>query len=54
MIAADGAQSRVRRAMGVEMLGQRDVYDSVNILINADLRPWTDASAGSAVLRRES
>jgi 2-polyprenyl-6-methoxyphenol hydroxylase-like FAD-dependent oxidoreductase len=41
MIAADGAQSRVRRALGVEMLGQRDVYDSVNILINADLRPWT-------------
>jgi putative polyketide hydroxylase len=41
MIAADGAQSRVRRALGVRMLGQEDVYDSVNILINADLRPWT-------------
>jgi putative polyketide hydroxylase len=41
MIAADGAQSRVRRALGVKMLGQENVYDSVNILINADLRPWT-------------
>src|SRR3954469_2420514 len=41
MIAADGAQSRVRRALGVAMLGKPDVYDSVNILFNADLRPWT-------------
>lgn len=41
LIAADGAQSRVRRALGVTMLGQEDVYESVNILINADLRPWT-------------
>ena len=41
MIAADGAQSRVRRALGVPMLGEPDVYDSVNILFNADLRPWT-------------
>ena len=23
------------------MLGQQNVYDSVNILKNADLRPWT-------------
>src|SRR6188768_76123 len=38
MIAADGAQSRVRRALGVQMLGEPDVYDSVNILFNADLR----------------
>jgi 2-polyprenyl-6-methoxyphenol hydroxylase-like FAD-dependent oxidoreductase len=41
MIAADGAQSRVRRALGVQMLGEEDVYDSVNILFNADLTPWT-------------
>jgi putative polyketide hydroxylase len=41
LIAADGAQSRVRRALAVEMLGEEDVYDSVNILFNADLRPWT-------------
>jgi 2-polyprenyl-6-methoxyphenol hydroxylase-like FAD-dependent oxidoreductase len=41
LIAADGAQSRVRRALGVKMLGKEDVYDSVNILLNADLRQWT-------------
>jgi 2-polyprenyl-6-methoxyphenol hydroxylase-like FAD-dependent oxidoreductase len=41
MIAADGAQSGIREALGVAMLGQRDVYDSVNILLEADLRPWT-------------
>ena len=41
MIAADGAQSPVRQALGVTMLGKKDVYDSVNLLIEADLRPWT-------------
>jgi putative polyketide hydroxylase len=41
LIAADGAQSRVRRQLGVAMLGKEDVYDSVNVLMNADLRPWT-------------
>ena len=43
VIAADGAQSRVRRTLGVNMVGKEDVYDSVNVLINADLRPWTEA-----------
>jgi putative polyketide hydroxylase len=41
VIAADGAQSRVRRQLGVRMIGREDVYDSVNILLNADLTPWT-------------
>jgi 2-polyprenyl-6-methoxyphenol hydroxylase-like FAD-dependent oxidoreductase len=41
LLAADGAQSRVRRVLGVRMLGKEDVYDSVNILMNADLTPWT-------------
>ena len=41
VIAADGAQSAVRQQLGVPMLGQENVYDSVNILLNADLRPWT-------------
>ena len=40
-IAADGAQSLIRRQMGVRMLGREKVYESVNILLNADLRPWT-------------
>jgi len=42
LIAADGAQSRMRRMLGVRMLGQEGVYDSVNILFRADLRPWTE------------
>jgi 2-polyprenyl-6-methoxyphenol hydroxylase-like FAD-dependent oxidoreductase len=41
LIAADGAQSRIRRMLGVRMIGHERVYDSVNILFNADLRPWT-------------
>jgi 2-polyprenyl-6-methoxyphenol hydroxylase-like FAD-dependent oxidoreductase len=42
VIAADGAQSRIRRALGVRMIGKEDVYESVNVLLNADLRPWTE------------
>jgi len=41
LIAADGAQSRVRNALGIAMQGQKDVYDSVNVLLEADLRRWT-------------
>jgi len=41
VIAADGASSRVRRQLGVKMVGRENVYDSVNILLNADLTPWT-------------
>lgn len=41
MIAADGAQSSIREVLGVAMLGKKDVYDSVNVLFEADLRPWT-------------
>jgi 2-polyprenyl-6-methoxyphenol hydroxylase-like FAD-dependent oxidoreductase len=41
VIAADGAQSRIRRQLEVRMLGKEDVYDSVNIVFNADLMPWT-------------
>jgi putative polyketide hydroxylase len=37
LIAAEGAQSRVRRALGVKMTGEEKVYDSVNILFHADL-----------------
>src|SRR5262245_5736581 len=41
LIAADGAQSRIRRQLGIQMIGKEAVYDSVNILLRADLRPWT-------------
>jgi 2-polyprenyl-6-methoxyphenol hydroxylase-like FAD-dependent oxidoreductase len=40
LIAAEGAQSRVRRALGVTMEGEEKVYDSVNILFHADLTRW--------------
>ena len=42
MIAADGAQSQIRRRLGVKMIGRENVYESVNIHFNADLRPWTE------------
>jgi putative polyketide hydroxylase len=40
LIAADGAQSRVRPMVARRMIGREGVYDSVNILFQADLRPW--------------
>src|SRR5712675_1053136 len=40
LIACEGAQSRVRRALGVTMIGEEKVYDSVNILFHADLTQW--------------
>jgi 2-polyprenyl-6-methoxyphenol hydroxylase-like FAD-dependent oxidoreductase len=41
VIAADGARSRIRETLGITMQGQADVYQSVNILLRADLRRWT-------------
>jgi 2-polyprenyl-6-methoxyphenol hydroxylase-like FAD-dependent oxidoreductase len=40
LIAAEGAQSRVRRQLAVNMIGAEKVYDSVNILFRADLTQW--------------
>jgi 2-polyprenyl-6-methoxyphenol hydroxylase-like FAD-dependent oxidoreductase len=40
LIAAEGAQSRVRRAVGATMIGREKVYDSVNILFQSDLTEW--------------
>jgi len=40
VIAADGAQSTIRRRLAVNMVGERDVYDSVNIHFKADLTRW--------------
>jgi putative polyketide hydroxylase len=40
LIAAEGAQSRVRRQLAVNMVGAEKVYDSVNILFHADLTAW--------------
>lgn len=40
LIAADGARSPVRRALGIGMRGLPEIYRSVNVLFNADLTPW--------------
>lgn len=40
VIAADGARSPVRRALGISMRGLAEIYRSVNVLLNADLTPW--------------
>lgn len=40
VIAADGAQSRIRHQLGISRQGERDVYDSVNIHFRADLTRW--------------
>jgi 2-polyprenyl-6-methoxyphenol hydroxylase-like FAD-dependent oxidoreductase len=40
LISAEGAQSRVRRAVGANMIGREKVYDSVNILFQAELTQW--------------
>ncbi|MBM3341287.1 MAG: hypothetical protein FJY56_04120 [Betaproteobacteria bacterium] len=40
LIAADGARSPVRRALGIAMRGIPEIYRSVNVLFNADLTPW--------------
>ncbi len=42
LIAAEGAQSRVRRALGVKMIGEEKVYDSVNILFHAELTQFVE------------
>jgi 2-polyprenyl-6-methoxyphenol hydroxylase-like FAD-dependent oxidoreductase len=47
VIAADGAQSLLRRQIGARMVGEEKVYDSVNILFRADLRPWTEHRPGA-------
>lgn len=40
LIAADGARSRVREALGIPMQGTPALYRSVNVLLRADLTPW--------------
>jgi 2-polyprenyl-6-methoxyphenol hydroxylase-like FAD-dependent oxidoreductase len=40
LIAADGARSRVREALGIAMRGTPGLYRSINVLLRADLTPW--------------
>jgi putative polyketide hydroxylase len=50
MIAADGARSPVRKALGVAMQGVPEVYRSVNVLLNADLTKWVEARPAAIYL----
>jgi 2-polyprenyl-6-methoxyphenol hydroxylase-like FAD-dependent oxidoreductase len=53
LIAADGARSPVRRTLGIPMHGVHEVYRSVNVLLNADLRPWVqDRPAAIYIIQR--
>src|SRR6185369_6847542 len=40
LVAADGARSRVREALGIAMQGTAGLYRSINVLLRADLTPW--------------
>ena len=40
VIGADGAQSRMRNIVDARMIGERDVYDSLNIHCRVDLTQW--------------
>jgi putative polyketide hydroxylase len=40
VIGADGAQSRMRKIVDAQMIGERDVYDSLNIHCRVDLTQW--------------
>lgn len=46
LIAADGAQSRIRRGLGIPMEGPGDSFDMLTLMVDADLRP---ALAGRTV-----
>ncbi len=50
VIAADGAQSRIRNQQGITRQGESDVYDSVNIHFRADLTPWVAERPASLYL----
>ena len=43
VIAADGASSRVREALGVAMLGPGELDHNINIHFRAELAPWVRA-----------
>ena len=53
MIAADGARSRVRPALGIPLRGIDEVYRSVNVLMHADLSPWVQDRPAAIYLIRQ-
>jgi putative polyketide hydroxylase len=53
MIAADGARSRVRPALGIPLHGTSEVYRSINVLMRADLSPWVKDRPAAIYLIRQ-
>jgi 2-polyprenyl-6-methoxyphenol hydroxylase-like FAD-dependent oxidoreductase len=49
MVAADGAHSRVREALGIRMLGHGTFSDSVTIYFRANLKPLVDGKPWAVV-----
>jgi putative polyketide hydroxylase len=42
LVAADGTRSLIREKLGIGRAGARNIYDSVNVHLRADLRPWIE------------
>lgn len=53
LIAADGARSRVRPALGIPLHGTAEVYRSINVLMHADLSPWVKDRPAAIYLIRQ-
>ncbi len=53
MVAADGARSRVRPALGIPLRGTTEVYRSVNVLMHADLSRWVKDRPAAIYLIRQ-
>lgn len=54
MLAADGARSRVRPALGIGLHGMPEVYRSINVLMNADLEHWVKDRPAAIYLIQQS
>ena len=50
VIAADGARSGVRHALGVRMIGRAAIYHSINVHFRADLTRWVSDRPSSIYL----
>lgn len=46
LVAADGASSPVRSALGISLVGEEDLGRLLNVYFRADLRPWVDDRPG--------
>jgi putative polyketide hydroxylase len=54
LIAADGTRSFVREKLGIARAGEKDIYDSVNVHIRADLQQWVNDRPAALYLIEQS